>query len=106
MVIEHRADRNMTGMDGKDPRVSDMELQQALVADHIEGLQREGAALRAERVRDRDRATNLPGVRVRLGQWLVGVGQSLAGNATAGSRSLIADQGPCDDGPDALSTAA
>src|SRR5215212_2202723 len=103
MVIEQQAYRNMTGMDGKDRRVSDViDLQQALVADHIEGLEREGAALRAERVGLRDRAPDLPGVRVRLGQWLVGVGQSLAGSATATSRSLVSDQGPCDDGPDAL----
>src|SRR4051794_8234791 len=107
MVIEQQADRNMTGMDRKDPRVSDMiDLQRALVADHIQGLEREGAALRAERLRDHRRATDLPGVRVRLGQWLVGVGQSIAGSATARSRSLISDQWPCDDGPDALSPAA
>jgi hypothetical protein len=94
MIIEQQSDRNMTGMDLKKRNVSDMiDLQRALVADHIAGLQREGAALRAERARDGRAATSAlgsmtvpvrlpvsrPSRRVRLGRWLVGVGAAIAG---------------------------
>lgn len=84
-----------------------IDLQQALVADHITGLEREGAALRAERFRDhlRQHATapheaaahpiDLPGRRVRLGRWFVAVGEALAGPAD-----------PCRDGGDGMPRAA
>jgi hypothetical protein len=91
MSIEHVTDRNMTrtglgahrGMQ-KEPRVNELiDLQRALVADHITDLEREGAALRAERIRDCAAATPSSGTgaspRVRLGRWLVGVGQTIAG---------------------------
>ena len=70
-----------------------IDLQQALVADHITGLEREGAALRAERFRDhvREHAASpheaaahpidLPGRRIRVGRWLVAVGKAIAGPA-------------------------
>ena len=62
-----------------------------LVNDHIEGLLREGAALRAERLQaarqptidpitsETDHARTAP--RVRLGRWLVTVGSAIAGTA-------------------------
>ena len=84
-----------------------IDLKQALVADHITGLEREGAALRAERFRDhvREHATapheaaghpiDLPGRRVRLGRWLVSVGEAIAGPAD-----------PCRDGNERMPHAA
>ena len=105
MFIEHQSDRNMTGTRQKDPRVSDMiDLQHALVADRIAGLEREGAALRAERARADARArigvepamtepVPLPIVtsgspRVRLGRWLVAVGTAIAGTTQPVARVL------------------
>ena len=68
------------------------DLQAALVADHLADLARDGAALRAERERDhrRDHATlgtdasdhraELAPRRVRLGHWLVAIGEAVAGS--------------------------
>lgn len=72
-----------------------IDLQKALVADHIADLERERAALRAERVRDHVRAHLAAGTepvddpvdhaahalsrRARFGRWLVAVGQAVAG---------------------------
>ncbi|HLO36327.1 MAG TPA: hypothetical protein VK194_09605, partial [Candidatus Deferrimicrobium sp.] len=64
-----------------------LDIQRASVADHIAGLEREAAALRSERERDHRRghivartdATDHPpdvaSRRVRLGRWLVAVGE-------------------------------
>ena len=120
MFIEHQSDRNMTGTGRKDPRVSDMiELQQALVADHIAGLQREAAALRAERARSDARAieiapaetepVRLPIVttgspRVRLGRWLVGIGSAIAGTTEPVARAIVEECST--DASDTLSHAA
>lgn len=72
-----------------------IDLQQAFVADHIASLERDGAALRAERERDHVRAhaaagtdvtdepidhpTALESRRARVGRWLVGLGEAIAG---------------------------
>ena len=60
-----------------------------LVNDHIDGLLREGAALRAERLQAAQHPTadptsaeiehGRPAPRVRLGRWLVTVGSAIAG---------------------------
>ena len=119
MFIEHQSDRNMTGTDPFEPRVRDMiELQQALVADHIAGLEHEAAALRAERQRDHDDAAR-PGPadtepvplavvasrspRLRLGRWLVAVGTLIAGTTEPVAR-VVAEE--CASDPDQLSHAA
>lgn len=120
MFIEHESDRNMTGTGRKDPTVSDMiDLQQALVADHIAELEREGAALRAERAQaaqEHDTASGpaspvrlpvaVPSRRVRIGRWLVGVGSAIAGTTEPVPAALVADDGPCDDGPTTIPHAA
>lgn len=96
--------------------MSDMiDLQRAIVADHIADLEREGAALRAERVRDdRDRdassaplhaPSHRPPRRVRLGQWLVAIGEAIAGPAASAATLDSADQ-TSGDGPRGLSHAA
>ena len=95
-----------------------IEIQQAAVADHIADLAREGAALRAERDRDhlREHAAapdealthpaDLPPRRVRLGRWLVTMGERIAGPArpeqTTGPRAFQSST----DGPDRLQRAA
>jgi hypothetical protein len=59
------------------------QVQQILVADHIHDLEHEAAALRAERARDvvaAPRATGT-GPRRRLGRWLIGVGEAIAGRS-------------------------
>jgi hypothetical protein len=120
MFIEHQSDRNMTGTGQKDPRVSDMiDLQQALVADHIAGLEREGAALRAERARDEAQTREiapaatepvpLPIVptaspRIRVGRWLVAIGTAIAGTAEPVARAIVEDCAA--DAGDTLSHAA
>lgn len=100
-------------------------VQEAMVADHIAALQREGAALRAERARDRIRKqaaavgeaashpAHLHSRRVRIGHWLVAFGEAIAGSkrpATSTSTSIAAGQGahddPCGDGRDRLAPAA
>src|SRR4029079_9723618 len=99
MFIEHMRDENMTGARRKDPTVSDMiEFQQALVADHISGLEREAAALRAERIRDGSVAIDHLRRRMRLGRWLVAVGQSIAGTTTPVARPYVLEDDPCTDG--------
>lgn len=97
-------------------------IQAAFVADHIAALRREGDALRAERQRDHrlehlgaddiDHRADLPSRRVRLGRWLVAVGEAVAGSrrTTAGTARLLtatasADD-PCGDGRDRLMPAA
>ena len=69
-----------------------IDLQQTYVSDHIADLEREAAALRAERERDHqrkhdasrtnsfDHAAHVPSRRVRVGRWLVTVGEALAGS--------------------------
>ncbi|HEX5823704.1 MAG TPA: hypothetical protein VFY18_04515 [Candidatus Limnocylindrales bacterium] len=59
------------------------QLQQALVADHIHGLERDAAALRAERARDLRAAPRETGTgpRRRLGRWLIAVGVAIAGRS-------------------------
>src|SRR5215210_3529438 len=110
MTIEHTNDRNMTETGTTERMVSDMiEIQQALVADHIATLEREAAALRAERLRDHAAlavAADHPSRRARLGRWLVAVGESISGTTTPLARSLASDDGPCADGPTTLSHAA
>ena len=68
-----------------------IDLQKMLVDEHIAGIQHDAATLRAERERDRTRAVvpghaGSDGVRVRIGHWLVAVGEALAGPPA-----------PCDD---------
>ena len=55
-----------------------IDMQQAMVADHISRLDDEAAALRAERRRPR-RIGAAPSPRVRFGRWRVGVGTAIAG---------------------------
>ena len=58
-------------------------MQQILVTDHIHDLEHLAAALRAERERD-VRATPRgadTGPRRRLGAWLIGVGEAIAGRS-------------------------
>ena len=93
--------------------------QQAFVSDHIAGLEREGAALRAERARDDSRAheraasvraddLGVPTRRVRLGRWLVAVGEAIAGtrDTVAEPFEPIADNDPRDDAAAGLPRAA
>ena len=127
MNIEYVTDRNSAGARGIE--VTDMiDLQQALVADHIADIEREGSAIRAERERDHVRAhaaagtdvgdhpADLPSRRVRLGRWLVAVGEAISGptrTATATSPTsptttarFSPANDPCDDGNDRLASAA
>ena len=97
-----------------------IDLQRALVADHIADLEREGSAIRAERDRDhlREHAAavtdpaDLPPRRVRLGRWLVAVGQTIAGSTrtrptnTMMQATTAGHDEPCGDGPDRLARAA
>jgi hypothetical protein len=98
-------------------------IQGALVAAHIADLQREAAALRAERERDRVRARAaagtdqdhvavLPSRRVRIGHRLMAFGEAVAGSARPSGgkpRSLTATptgtDDPCGDGQDRLAPA-
>jgi hypothetical protein len=106
MIIEHVTDRNMTETGTTERKVSHMiDLQQALVADRIATLQREGAALRAERTRHRaDDA--LPSRRVRIGRWLVSLGETISGAPAPDRPSLVHDGGGHDDSVDTWSHAA
>lgn len=95
-----------------------IEIQQAAVADHIAELAREGAALRAERSRDHMREhaaapdealthpADLPPRRVRIGRWLVAVGEAIAGRARPAPVQFSRAEQRCDDGPDRLAPAA
>jgi hypothetical protein len=101
------------------------DLQQALVADHIANLEREGTALRAERQRDHlrehaaagtnatTRGGDLPSRRVRVGRWLVTFGERVAGSSRAsaasdrtGRSAFVSHDDPCGDGNDRLAPAA
>src|SRR5690242_1395497 len=117
MIIEQQSDRNMTETGRKDPTVRNMiDLQKALVADHIARLEHEAAALRAERARDRaalpPRVTTelvRPVVtagspRLRLGRWLVSVGTAIAGTTQPAARAITDDE--CADQTEGLSHAA
>ena len=100
------------------------DLQRTFVRDRIADLQREAAALRAERVRDLGghaaagadptvrSATLTPG-RVRLGRLLVAIGQRIAGSRPVArsappliAASMGAEDDPCGDGHDRLAPAA
>ncbi len=106
-----------------------IDLQQALVADHIASLEREGSAIRAERELDHVRAhavagtdaadhpADLPSRRVRLGRWFVAVGEAIGGSAraanagranagTAAAAAMATHDDPCDDAADRLAPAA
>ena len=125
MTIEQMTDRNNTTANRIG--VTDMiDLQRALVADHIAGLEREGLAIRAERERDHlrehaaagneatDHRADPPSPRVRLGRWLVAAGQAISGPRPATlvrdgepmSASVVAQDNPCDDRHDRLASAA
>src|SRR4051794_24134329 len=105
MTIEHQTDGNrtrrgsedrlMTGTTRPDDAGDLTIFQRAFVADHIADLEREAAALRAERARDHDREEHAPHARgtavraapsrrVRIGLWLVAVGRAIAGDASSG----------------------
>ncbi len=59
------------------------QVQQILVEDHIDGLKREAAALRAERAFHARGAPQpaTSGSRQRVGRWLVAAGQAIAGGS-------------------------
>ena len=89
-------------------------IQEALVAAHIADLQREAAALRAERDRDhvRERAAALPSRRVRVGRRLVAFGELIAGTTrpTGGASGQVPTTSahiddPCGDGNDRFAPA-
>ena len=89
-------------------------IQEALVAAHIADLQREAAALRAERDRDhvREQAATLPSRRVRIGRRLVAFGEVIAGpTRPIGGASgpvpatFASNDDPCGDGNDRLAPA-
>ena len=101
-------------------------IQEALVAAHIADLQREAAAIRAERERDHlrehaaagansdtnDRLAELPSRRVRIGRRLVAFGEAIAGTAprTGGASgpmpaAFAGTDDPCGDGNDGLAPA-
>ena len=125
MNIEQMTDRNNTTTN-RSGVTQMIDLQRALVADHIADLERESMALRAERERDhlREHATagteatdhraDLPTRRVRLGRWLIAAGRAISGPRPATlvrdgepmSASVVAQDDPCDDGHDRLATAA
>jgi hypothetical protein len=65
-----------------------IEIQKVFVDDHIAGIQHAADTLRAERERDRARAAERARaasetVRVRVGRWLVAVGEAIGGPGTA-----------------------
>jgi hypothetical protein len=101
-------------------------IQEALVAAHIADLQREAAALGAERDRDHlrehaaaratssanDHVADLPSRRVRIGRRLMAFGEAVAGTTRptgAASRPVPATSAgiddPCGDGQDQLAPA-
>jgi hypothetical protein len=63
------------------------DLQQILVNEHIGDLRRDAAGMRAEsRIRNRTGDAEVvtsrgDGARVRVGNWLIGVGTAVAGSA-------------------------
>lgn len=94
-----------------------IDLQRALVANHIADLERERAALRAERARDHVRGHLAAGTepidepidhvparlprRARIGSWLVSIGQTIAGPG-ATDRGQERRDDPCADRSDRL----
>jgi hypothetical protein len=98
--------------------MSDMiDVQQAFVADHIAELARERAAIRAEAALGHGpavaggRLDEQPGRRIRLGRWLMTLGERVAGprpltEEPARLRSARAASDPCGEGPDRLAPAA
>lgn len=103
------------------PGMTDM--QYAFVTDRVAALEHDAAAIRAERERDHlrehtargtdatDHPADLPPRRVRLGRWLVGVGEAIAGSpasrrTTATGNATATSHDPGDDGPDRLAPAA
>ncbi len=66
-------------------------VQQVIVSERIDDLNREAQSLRTERsaahrARDRDAGGVTPGVggrraRARLGHWLIGIGEAVSGTA-------------------------
>jgi hypothetical protein len=99
-------------------------IQEAFVADHIAALRSEGSALRAERERDHAREDvadvtdasehrfEAASRRVRIGRWLVAVGEAIAGSTRSAQRSRAtateADSinDPCGDSHERLVPAA
>ena len=97
-------------------------IQEAFVADHLAALRREGDALRAERQRDHrlehqsadeiDHRADLPSRRVRLGRWLVAVGEAIAGSRRTAKETAkvlattATTDDPCNEGHDRLMPAA
>ncbi len=100
------------------------DLQAILVADRRDAIFRDGAALRAERERDHrrdhlagrtnavDRRADPAPTRVRLGRWLVAVGEAVAGGQASSRRASraipaeIASAEGSNDGEDRLPKAA
>jgi hypothetical protein len=123
MHIEHKTDRNSKARE-PDMMRDITNIQAVFVADHIAALRGEGDALRAERERDRrieaaaargdaDPGIDRPSRRVRIGRWLVALGEAIAGStrsASGSSRSVTTASGraddPCGDGHDRLAPAA
>jgi hypothetical protein len=110
MNIEHRADRNNKESEGATHMHDITDIQEAAVTGRIDALRHEAAALRAGREQDRlrkhaaggtdaDHPIDLRSRRVRVGRWLVAVGQAIAGSAST------ATDDPCGDG-DRLAPAA
>jgi hypothetical protein len=62
-------------------------VQQVFVADHIHELEREAAALRAERAREAGATPRRAGTgpRARVGRWLIVAGEAIAGRSTKGT---------------------
>ncbi len=121
MTIERMTDRNNTWRMMGVTLMSD--LQRTFVSDRIADLEREAAAIRAERARDRaglaggvDPGSPSPAIaarRVRVGRWLVAAGQRIAGARPAPAAAApaltapgVADDDPCGDGHDRLAPAA
>ena len=72
-------------------------MQQILVTDHIHDLEHLAAALRAERERDARAAPRGAGTgpRRRLGAWLIGVGEAIAGRSTDAVGRSVDAVGDC-----------
>ena len=106
MIVEHMTDRNMTRTGTSQGRVIPMiDLKQALVADRIATLEREGAALRAERTRSCLEGAS-PSRRVRLGRWLVNLGETISGGPAPARPALVHDARRRDEASDTWSHAA
>jgi hypothetical protein len=96
-------------------------IQEALVAAHIATLRSEASAIRAEREADHlrqhaavgadadDHSVDRPPRRVRIGRWLVVLGEAVAGSTRSvndAARSIAAasdrKDDPCGDGHDRM----